>query len=960
MVTVNGLLLTGEGRASAVRAIRLACGMVAALFLFLAPHSVFAQTYPQPYIASFSPMNGPVGTTITVTGSGFTGATAAWIGSGHDAAFNVINDGSMTVTVPADATSGQVSVKNPQHQSWSGSSFALNGASYPQPYISSFSPSSGAIGSTITVTGSGFTGANAAWVGSGHDATFNVVNDGSITITVPADASSGQISVANPQHQSWSGSGFTLTSYPQPYIASWSPTSGPVGTVINVTGNGFTGATEAWVGNGHDAAFNVINDGSMTITVPADATTGQISVKNPEHQSWAGSAFTVSTTYPQPYIASWSPTSGSVGTVINVTGNGFTGATEAWVGNGHDAAFNVISDTSMTITVPADATTGQISVKNPQHQSWAGSAFTVSTGSQPTITSFSPTSGVAGSTITVTGTGFNGTTAAWVGNGYDAAFTVNSDTSITITVPDDATTGPIKIVTPSSSALSSASFTVIRVYPQPSITSFSPASGAVNTTITVTGTGFTGANAATVGGHSAAFSVVNDGSLTIVVPAGATSGKIGVSNPSFSALSSNDFTVNPSPALSVSVQGNHFVNGNGNTIQLRGVNVSSLQGTPIQGWSPDNPWGGQTGDPTPNWNTIKGWAVNVVRIPLNDQSWLNLTCTEARTSNTKDADPGNNYQQTVIQSVQDATAAGLYVILDLHWSAPGNICALEQGQMADADHSITFWSQIATTFKTYPNVMFELFNEPFFDQGFSDYGLGAKAWSHLMQGPNGTNGSFNSFAATGGIDQDGHQIVRHPFGGSWTVAGMQSMLNAIRSAGATNVVLVGALQYDQILDGWLANRPNDSAGQLAAVWHAYPSFGAAWNSTAYTLPNNGEQAYSTAQNILNNGIPVIVTEFGDHDAPNTDFAPFVGRLLPRLDAMGISYLGWTWNTWQNPDNVLIKNAAGDPTAGYGVCVHNHYLVRAGQGSTDCPAPPPPCDAPPDHPEYCPAFPDSTN
>src|SRR5712671_5986193 len=114
MVTVNGLLLTGEGRASAVRAIRLACGMVAALFLFLAPHSVFAQTYPQPYIASFSPMNGPVGTTITVTGSGFTGATAAWIGSGHDAAFNVINDGSMTVTVPADATSGQVSIKNPQ------------------------------------------------------------------------------------------------------------------------------------------------------------------------------------------------------------------------------------------------------------------------------------------------------------------------------------------------------------------------------------------------------------------------------------------------------------------------------------------------------------------------------------------------------------------------------------------------------------------------------------------------------------------------------------------------------------------------------------------------------------------------------------------------------------------------------------------------------------------------------
>src|SRR4051794_19645201 len=109
MVTVKVLPVTGEGSAGVIRAIRTLCGILAAFFLWLSPHMVYAQTYPQPYIASFSPANGPVGTTITVAGSGFTGLTEAWVGNGHDAAFNVANDGSMTITVPADATSGQIS-----------------------------------------------------------------------------------------------------------------------------------------------------------------------------------------------------------------------------------------------------------------------------------------------------------------------------------------------------------------------------------------------------------------------------------------------------------------------------------------------------------------------------------------------------------------------------------------------------------------------------------------------------------------------------------------------------------------------------------------------------------------------------------------------------------------------------------------------------------------------------------
>ena len=70
--------------------------------------------------------------------------------------------------------------------------------------------------------------------------------------------------------------------YTQQAITGMSPTSGPVGTVVTITGSGFTGSNQAWVGNAHDAAINVINDSTVTVTVPADATSGGFGVLNPQ------------------------------------------------------------------------------------------------------------------------------------------------------------------------------------------------------------------------------------------------------------------------------------------------------------------------------------------------------------------------------------------------------------------------------------------------------------------------------------------------------------------------------------------------------------------------------------------------------------------------------------------------------------------------------------------------------
>jgi hypothetical protein len=178
--------------------------------------------------------------------------------------------------------------------------------------------------------------------------------------------------------------------------------------------------------------------------------------------------------------------------------------------------------------------------------------------------------------------------------------------------------------------------------------------------------------------------------------------------------------------LSVRVSGNRLIDAEGRVLQLRGVNISGLEGS-IAGYTPDNPWGGQTGTPTPDWNVIKRWGVNAVRVPLNESSWLGLNCIDTAGAGVSimngtavrnppgaviQGDRGGNMKATVARAVAETTAAGLYVILELHWTAPGNACAMAQNLAPDAEHSIDFWSSVAATYKDYPNVIFELFNEP--------------------------------------------------------------------------------------------------------------------------------------------------------------------------------------------------------------------------------------------------------
>ena len=143
---------------------------------------------------------------------------------------------------------------------------------------------------------------------------------------------------------------------------------------------------------------------------------------------------------------------------------------------------------------------------------------------EPTVTALSPGSGLPGTSVLITGTNL-ATATAVAFNGSAATFTVYYNTAMRATVPEGATTGKISVTTPAGTASSATDFTVLSV---PTITSFTPTAGPINTWVTINGTGFTGVSSVKFNGKAASFNVLSSTQLTAKVSSGTTTGKITV------------------------------------------------------------------------------------------------------------------------------------------------------------------------------------------------------------------------------------------------------------------------------------------------------------------------------------------------------------------------------------------------------------------------------------------------
>ncbi len=238
-----------------------------------------------------------------------------------------------------------------------------------------------------------------------------------------------------------------------------------------------------------------------------------------------------------PTLSGFSPTVGTTGTSVTVAGSNFTGATALTFGGTAAQSFSVDSDTQITANVAAGTTTGKITVTTPEGTATSVATFTFF--SAPTITSFSPGGGGAHATVTVRGTDLNGATRVRL-NGVSAPFSAESATKLTFTVPVGASSGAIEVSTPGGIATSAGTFTVL---PPPTVTSLSPGSGPVGTTVTITGTNLAGTVGVELGSIVTVPTSVSATEVTFTVPPGAPSGPVKVLTTNGSATSATAFTV---------------------------------------------------------------------------------------------------------------------------------------------------------------------------------------------------------------------------------------------------------------------------------------------------------------------------------------------------------------------------------------------------------------------------------
>ena len=429
---------------------RLAGRLFAILFLSLT-FSGAASSQVAPTITSLSPTTGAVGASVTITGTNFGSvqATSTVTFNGTSAAVTSWSATTIVATVPSGATTGNVVVTLLGLLASNGVNFTV----VPPPSITSLSPTVGAVGASVTITGTNFGSSQ----GSGT-VYFNITVAGvtswsatSIVVTVPSGATTGTVVVYASGVYSNS---VNFTVVPPPSITSVSPTWGPVGASVTITGTNFGSSqgTGTVSFNGTAAAVTSWSATSIDATVPSGATTGNIVVFASGVYS-NGVSFTVS-----PSINSLSPTSGLVGTTVTITGSNFgtTQGTSSVTFNGATAAPTSWSSTSIATIVPTQATTGPVVVTVGGFAS-SGVTFTVTTH----ITSLSPTSGSANTFVTVSGSGFGSSpgTSTVTFNGIAGQPSGWNATSILVPVPSNATTGPV-VVTVNGSASNGVNFTV--------------------------------------------------------------------------------------------------------------------------------------------------------------------------------------------------------------------------------------------------------------------------------------------------------------------------------------------------------------------------------------------------------------------------------------------------------------------------------------------------------------------
>jgi hypothetical protein len=541
-----------------------------------------------PTVTGVGPPAGPAagGTSVTITGTWLTGATAVHFGAAAATSVTVNSATSITATAPAGNGTVDVTVTTPGGTS--ATSAADRFTYFNGPTVTNLSPNTGptAGGTSVTITGTNLSGATAVKFGAAAAASFTAVSTTSITATAPGGTGTVDVTVTTPGGTSATSAADRFSYYGGPTVTGVSPNVGPTagGTSVTITGTNLLGATAVKFGAAAATSFTAVSATAITAMAPAGTGTVDITVTTPGGTS-ATSATGQFTYYAAPAVTTVSPNAGPTAgaTRVTITGTNLLGATAVYFGAVAATSVTVHSATAITATAPAGTGTVDVTVTTPGGTSATSAADRFSYYGGPAVTGVSPNAGpTAGATsVTITGTNLLGATAVKFGTAAATSFTPVGATAITATAPAGTGTVDITVTTPGGTSATSAAdrFTY---YGGPAVTGLSPGTGpaAGGTTVTITGSNLAGATAVTFGAAAASFTVVGANAITATSPAGTGTVDVTVTTPGGATAASAASKFAYVSATTTTIRSSHNPSDVGQAVTFTATVTPASSGTP--------------------------------------------------------------------------------------------------------------------------------------------------------------------------------------------------------------------------------------------------------------------------------------------------------------------------------------------------------------------------------------------
>ncbi|HXD76158.1 MAG TPA: IPT/TIG domain-containing protein, partial [Puia sp.] len=234
-----------------------------------------------------------------------------------------------------------------------------------------------------------------------------------------------------------------------PVITGFSPDSAGQGAVVTITGKGFTGMTTVTFGGTSAASFTIWNDSTITGTLGL-GTTGTITLSGPSGTATAGGFVYLNAAMQPVSLSSFSPDSAGQGATVTIRGLHLSGVTSISFGGTPVQSFRIFSDSIIYATIGAGSTGSVLVSGTNGADSLAGFVYLAAAPPPSlTITSFSPSTGSSGTTVSIRGTGLSAVRSVKFGGTPASSYATISD-SLILAIVGSGSTGYVSVADNSS------------------------------------------------------------------------------------------------------------------------------------------------------------------------------------------------------------------------------------------------------------------------------------------------------------------------------------------------------------------------------------------------------------------------------------------------------------------------------------------------------------------------------